>query len=233
MHIEEARGCRTWGEFWFEPWRATHASWLGDAAPSNWAALSRKGRAMCRRGYLVWCEHFDIQAYPAFAENFPRDESVRQLPFLQAASWQRRTAIELGLVVLAGAEEFGVAWVSRRQHLLSIASVDHWREAIERARVRRLPSPWRLSELDRIQPGAESIDLDDVGGIGAAWMRRVTQARWPDAWQRFRLSIPKDWIAAAEARDAEPTSEVVQSAVRQVIRIWGAQGDKGAHNVER
>ncbi|WP_155639202.1 hypothetical protein [Burkholderia territorii] len=124
--------------------------------------------------------------------------------------------MDLGLTVLVATEEFGVAWIVNQGELLHMATLDRWKAAIGRSRVRRLPEPWKLPSLSNIT----TEDSDVAAIVGTAWIRRVAEARWPGVWSRLRMSFPKRWVVAAEARDHEPSGVQVPGSIRQALRIW-------------
>ncbi|KVU44440.1 hypothetical protein WK66_17295 [Burkholderia ubonensis] len=222
-NVSDIRAC--WAVFWFEPWLGTHPSWLEASSPPGWAALTRKGRAACRSGYEVWCDHFGLAGYPHSFDTFGLDVRTQRPLYLLDTVHQPEAAVDLGLTVLASEQSFAAAWVKHKRKLLEVATSERWRAAIMRARVRRLPHPWRVSA-----DACERSDIDwacaeIAGTVGAAWMRIVAESRWPSTWERLRLALPRGWVDAVDAAEQELDHEQVPSSIRQAVRIWAAHGE--------
>ncbi|RKP46891.1 hypothetical protein [Trinickia fusca] len=230
-NASEIQAC--WAVFWFEPWLGTHPSWLEASSPPGWSALMRRGRAACRAGYALWCNHFGLPEYPRSFETFGLDVQTQRPLYLANATHQPGAAVDLGLTVLAGEQRFAAAWVEHKRELLEVATRERWRAAIMRARLRRLPHPWRAFTVGHERSGVDWACADTAGTVGAAWMRIVAESQWPSTWERLRLTLPRDWVAALEALEQGLDSEQVPSSIRQAARIWATRGepDTGRHSV--
>lgn len=201
-----------------------HSSWLEASSPQGWDSLVLKGRAACRSGYALWCDHFGLDEYPHSVDILGLDVQARRPLYLLDSILQSEAAVDLGLTVLAGEQSFAVTWVEHKRELLEIATSERWRAAMMRSRIRRLPLPWKVSTEASEGAGIAREHAEIAGMIGAAWMRIVAQSKWPSTWERLRLTLPRAWVDAVDVAE-QLNHEQLPSSIRQAVRIWTARAE--------